>query len=199
MSQRSFFSCKIPVLTQLRLVHGCPFEYHGLHPARQLSFQNLDWVNSNDRLILRIGGMEMGRFMFSIENADNDAEKLRYSRQKSFLHLHIEQRRAVYLLGTHLEVILVVSDQAGELPVAVGARIEARVELVQSVAHVVEARPTVFLLGNFVGLADDWHRVVFIVRFGDGCGSSGGRGSAGGRGRGRRRFPARAFSRRGNP
>ena len=129
----------------------------------------------------------------------------RYTAGRLFLHLHVEQRRAVNLLGAHLEVILVVGDQAGELPVAVGARIEAGVELVEGVAHVVEARPAVFLLGNFVGLADDWHRVVFIVRFGDGCGSSGGRRSAGehwsagGRGKGRRRFPARAFSRRGNP
>jgi len=129
----------------------------------------------------------------------------RYTAGRLFLHLHIKQRRAVNLLGAHLEVILVVGDQAGELPVAVGARVEAGVELVQGVAHVVEARPAVFLLGNFVGLADDWHRVVFVVWFGDGRGSSGGRGSAGehgnagGRGGGRRRFPARAFSRRGNP
>ena len=56
-------------------MHHCPFYHKSENPRRQATFQDLQRLDGNDRLLATIAHMEMWWRMVGIEDRDDDAEE----------------------------------------------------------------------------------------------------------------------------
>src|SRR3990172_11615911 len=77
--KRLVFSCSIPVIRQLGLVHRRPFKNQTLCSPWQFTLEHSNRVDTNESSVLAVDGMEVGWIMFEVKHSDHDPVEFGYS------------------------------------------------------------------------------------------------------------------------